>query len=45
VATRSGKRAVKVKIEQIEEDAIAGEFDQLAEKALADHKAGRTKQI
>ena len=30
---------------QIEEDAIAGKFDQLAEKALADHKAGRTKEI
>ncbi len=30
---------------QIEEDAMAGKFDRLAEKALADHKAGRTKEI
>ncbi len=31
--------------EQIEQDALAGRFDKLAEKALADHKAGRTKEI
>ncbi len=31
--------------EQIEQDAIAGKLDKLAEKALADHKAGRTEQI
>lgn len=31
--------------EQIEQDAIAGKLDRLAEKALADHKAGRTEQI
>ena len=31
--------------EQIEQDAITGKLDQLAEKALADHKAGRTKEI
>ncbi|OHB77042.1 MAG: hypothetical protein A2Z25_16650 [Planctomycetes bacterium RBG_16_55_9] len=31
--------------EQIEEDAVAGKLDKLAEKALADHKAGRTKEI
>ncbi len=30
---------------QIEEDALAGKFDKLAEKALADHKAGRTTEI
>jgi hypothetical protein len=30
---------------QIEEDARAGKFDGLAEKALADHKAGRTKEL
>lgn len=30
---------------QIEEDALAGKFDNLAEKALADHHAGRTKEI
>lgn len=30
---------------QIEEDAVAGKFDKLAEKALADHKAGRTTEI
>ena len=30
---------------QIEEDALAGKFDRLAEKALADHKAGRTKEL
>jgi hypothetical protein len=30
---------------QIEQDAISGKFDQLAQKALADHKAGRTKEI
>lgn len=31
--------------EQIEQDAIAGKLDRLAEKAIADHKAGRTEQI
>jgi len=30
---------------QIEEDALAGKFDKLAEKALSDHKAGRTSEI
>jgi len=30
---------------QIEEDVAAGKFDQLAQKALADHQAGRTKEI
>jgi len=30
---------------QIEEDTAAGKLDKLAEKALADHKAGRTKEI
>lgn len=30
---------------QIAEDALAGKFDDLAEKALADHSAGRTKEI
>lgn len=29
---------------QIAEDAIAGKFHQLAEKALEDHKAGRTSE-
>jgi len=31
--------------EQIEQDASAGRLDKLAEKALADHRAGRTKEI
>ena len=31
--------------EQIEHDATAGKLDRLAEKALADHDAGRTKEI
>jgi hypothetical protein len=30
---------------QIEEDAAADKFDQLAQKALAEHKAGRTKEF
>jgi len=30
---------------QIEEDALTGKLDKLAEKALADHKAGRTSGI
>ncbi len=30
---------------QIEVDAEAGRFDQLAAKALAEHKAGRTKAL
>jgi hypothetical protein len=31
--------------EQTEQDVAAGKLDKLAEKALADHKAGRTKEI
>jgi len=31
--------------EQIEQDAAAGKLDKLAERALADHTAGRTKEI
>lgn len=31
--------------QQIAEDAAAGKFDKLAEQALADHKAGRTKPL
>ena len=31
--------------EQIEQDVVAGKLDKLAEKALADHRAGRTKEI
>ncbi len=31
--------------EQIEQDARAGKLDKLAEKALADHKAGRTQEL
>jgi hypothetical protein len=31
--------------QQIEQDAIDGKLDKLAEKALADHKAGRSKEI
>lgn len=30
---------------QIEEDALAGKFDKLSQKALSDHKAGRTSEI
>jgi len=30
---------------QIEEDALAGKLDRLAEKAVADHKAGRTEEL
>ncbi len=30
---------------QIGQDVAAGKFDKLAEKALADHKAGKTKEI
>jgi len=30
---------------QIEGDALAGRFDKLAEKALADHQAGQTTEI
>jgi hypothetical protein len=30
---------------QIEADAKAGRLDKLAEKALADHKAGRTRPL
>ena len=31
--------------EQIERDATAGKLDKLAENVLADHRAGRTKEI
>lgn len=30
---------------QIEEDALAGKLDELAENALVDHRAGRTRDI
>jgi hypothetical protein len=30
---------------QIEEDALTGKLDRLAQKALADHKAGKTSEI
>jgi len=30
---------------EIEEDALAGRFNQAAEKALADHATGRTKEF
>ncbi len=30
---------------QIEEDALAGKLDRLAAKAIADHKAGRTREL
>lgn len=30
---------------QIEEDALTGKLDRLAQKALADHKAGKTNEI
>ncbi|MGA7876627.1 MAG: hypothetical protein WCA08_13275 [Desulfoferrobacter sp.] len=30
---------------QIEADVFAGKLDELAEEALANHKAGRTKEI
>ncbi len=30
---------------QIEQDAVAGRLDKLPGKALADHKAGRTREI
>lgn len=30
---------------QIEEDVAAGQFDELVQKALTDHKAGRAKEI
>lgn len=30
---------------QIEEDALTGKLDRLAQKALADHKAGKTSQL
>ena len=30
---------------QIEEDAAAGKLDALADAAIADHKAGRTKPL
>jgi hypothetical protein len=31
--------------EQIEKDAVAGKLDALAEAAIADHKAGKSKKI
>jgi len=31
--------------EQIERDAAAGRLDKLAEKALRDHRAGKTRQM
>jgi hypothetical protein len=31
--------------EQIGQDAVAGKLDKLAEKALVDHRAGRTGEI
>ncbi|MCU7935949.1 MAG: hypothetical protein KZQ99_13885 [Candidatus Thiodiazotropha sp. (ex Dulcina madagascariensis)] len=31
--------------EQIEKDAAAGKLDTLADAAIADHKAGKTKSI
>ena len=30
---------------EIEEDALKGKFDKLAQEAIAAHKAGRTKQL
>jgi hypothetical protein len=30
---------------QIEEDALTGKLDRLAQKALADHKAGTTSEL
>ncbi len=30
---------------EIEEDALKGKFDKLAQEAIAAHKAGRTKEI
>ena len=30
---------------QIEEDILAGKLDKLVEKAIADHHAGRSKEI
>ena len=30
---------------EIEEDVLAGRLDSLANKAIADHKAGRTKEL
>jgi len=30
---------------QIEEDALAGKFDELARKAISEHNAGRTSEI
>ena len=30
---------------QIEEECRSGKLDKLAEKAISDHKAGRTKEI
>ena len=31
--------------QQIEEDIRAGKLDQLAQEALAEHRAGRTKEL
>jgi hypothetical protein len=30
---------------QIERDILAGKFDKLADEALADHKAGRSRKL
>jgi hypothetical protein len=30
---------------RIEEDALAGKFDELARKAISEHRAGRTSEI
>ena len=30
---------------EIEEDILAGRLDSLADEAIADHKAGRTKEL
>lgn len=30
---------------EIEEDALAGRLDKLASEAIAEHKAGRTKEL
>jgi hypothetical protein len=30
---------------QIDEDALTGKLDRLAQKALADHKAGKTSEL
>ena len=30
---------------EIEEDVLSGRLDSIADKAIADHKAGRTKEL